>query len=190
MATLKGMPKRQAQKEADHLLQLVGLNDVRYKRIASYSGGMKQRLGIAQTLLNGSKILILDEPTVDLDPKERVKFRTILSDLSAHKIILLSTHIVSDVEAIAKEIIILKNGQFLQKGNSQDLLATMSGKVWEFPVPDGSYLNSGEHYAVVNEKLTSSGRVLRVVSDERPNQQVQSVQPTLEELYIYHFREE
>lgn len=190
MATLKGMPKRQAQKEADHLLQLVGLNDVRCKRIASYSGGMKQRLGIAQALLNDSKILILDEPTVGLDPKERVKFRNIISDLSAHKIILLSTHIVSDVEAIAKEIIILKNGQFLQKGNSQDLLATMSGKVWEFPVPDGSYLNSGEHYAVVNEKLTSSDRVLRVVSDERPNQQAQSVQPTLEELYIYHFREE
>lgn len=190
IATLKGMSKKQAKKEADHLLRLVGLYDVRRKRIAAYSGGMKQRLGIAQALLNDPRILILDEPTVGLDPKERVKFRNIISDLSAHKIIILSTHIVSDVEAIAKEIIILKNGQFLQQGSSQDLLTTMLGKVWEFPVPDGSHLSSGDHFAVVNEKVTSSGRVFRVVSDDRPNQQAQLVQPTLEDLYIYHFREE
>ncbi|MFA9413892.1 MULTISPECIES: ABC transporter ATP-binding protein [unclassified Streptococcus] len=190
IATLKGMPKKQAKKEADHLLRLVGLYDVRRKRIATYSGGMKQRLGIAQALLNDPKILILDEPTVGLDPKERVKFRNIISDLSAHKIIILSTHIVSDVEAIAKEIIILKNGQFLQQGSSQELLATMIGKVWEFPVPDGSHLPSGDHLAVINEKVTSSGRVFRVVSDDRPSQQAQLVQPTLEDLYIYHFREE
>ncbi|MGX7776289.1 ABC transporter ATP-binding protein [Streptococcus pluranimalium] len=190
IATLKGMSKKQAKKGADHLLRLVGLYDVRRKRIAAYSGGMKQRLGIAQALLNDPRILILDEPTVRLDPKERVKFRNIISDLSSHKIIILSTHIVSDVEAIAKEIIILKNGQFLQQGSSQDLLATMLGKVWEFPVPDGSHLSSGNHFAVVNEKVTSSGRVFRVVSDDRPNQQAQPVQPTLEDLYIYHFREE
>lgn len=190
MATLKGMSKKQAKKEADHLLQLVGLHDVRRKRIATYSGGMKQRLGIAQALLNDPKVLILDEPTVGLDPKERVKFRNIISDLSAHKIIILSTHIVSDVEAIAKEIIILKNGQFLQQGSSKELLETMLGKVWEFPVPDGSHLPNGEHVAVVNEKVASSGRVFRVVSDDRPNQLAQPVQPTLEDLYIYHFREE
>lgn len=190
MATLKGMSKKQAKKEADYLLRLVGLHDVRRKRIAAYSGGMKQRLGIAQALLNDPKILILDEPTVGLDPKERVKFRNIISDLSARKIILLSTHIVSDVEAIAKEIIILKNGQFLQQGSSQELLETMNGKVWEFPVPDGSHLPSGEHIAVVNEKVTSSGRVFRVVSDYQPSPQAQPVQPSLEDLYIYHFREE
>lgn len=190
MATLKGMSKNQAKKEAEHLLWLVNLHDVRRKRISAYSGGMKQRLGIAQALLNDPKILILDEPTVGLDPKERVKFRNIISDLSAHKIILLSTHIVSDVEAIAKEIIILKNGKFLQQGSSQELLMTIVGKVWEFPVPDGSHLPSGEHFAVVNEKVTSSGRVFRVISDEQPNQQAQTVQPTLEDLYIYHFREE
>lgn len=190
MATLKGMSKKQAKKEADHLLRLVGLHDVRRKRIAAYSGGMKQRLGIAQALLNDPKILILDEPTVGLDPKERVKFRNIISDLSARKIILLSTHIVSDVEAIAKEIIILKNGQFLQQGSSQELLETMLGKVWEFPVPDGSHLPSGESLAVVNEKVTSSGRVFRVVTNHRPSPQAQPVQPSLEDLYIYHFREE
>lgn len=190
MATLKGMSKKQAKKEADYLLRLVGLYDVRRKRIAAYSGGMKQRLGIAQALLNDPKILILDEPTVGLDPKERVKFRNIISDLSARKIILLSTHIVSDVEAIAKEIIILKNGQFLQQGSSQELLETMNGKVWEIPVPDGSHLPSGRDFAVVNEKVTSSGRVFRVVSDDRPSPQAQPVQPSLEDLYIYHFREE
>ncbi|RCW15954.1 ABC transporter [Streptococcus gallolyticus] len=190
MAALKGMSKKNAQKEADHWLWIVGLQDVRHKRIATYSGGMKQRLGIAQALLNDPKILILDEPTVGLDPKERVKFRNIISDLSARKTILLSTHIVSDVEAIAKEIIILKDGQFLHQGSSEDLLESMNGKVWEFPVPDGSHLSSGEGYAVVNEKVTTSGRVFRVVSDVQPNQQAQSVQPSLEDLYIYHFREE
>lgn len=169
---------------------MVGLHDVRRKRIATYSGGMKQRLGIAQALLNDPKILILDEPTVGLDPKERVKFRNIISDLSARKIILLSTHIVSDVEAIAKEIIILKNGQFLQQGSSQELLETMNGKVWEIPVPDGSHLPTGRDFAIVNEKVTSSGRVFRVVSDYQPIPQAQPVQPNLEDLYIYHFREE
>lgn len=190
MATLKGMSKKNAKKEADNMLRLVGLYDVRSKQVSTYSGGMKQRLGIAQALLNNPKILILDEPTVGLDPKERVKFRNIISDLSAHKIIILSTHIVSDVEAIAKEIIILKNGHFLQQGSSQDLLESMLGKVWEFPVPDGSHLPHGVHFAVVNEKVTSSGRVFRVVSDHQPSQLAQPVQPTLEDLYIYHFREE
>lgn len=190
MATLKGMSKKNAKKEADNMLRLVGLYDVRSKQVSTYSGGMKQRLGIAQALLNNPKILILDEPTVGLDPKERVKFRNIISDLSAHKIIILSTHIVSDVEAIAKEIIILKNGHFLQQGSSQDLLKNMLGKVWEFPVPDGSHLPHGVHFAVVNEKVTSSGRVFRVVSDHQLSQLAQPVQPTLEDLYIYHFREE
>lgn len=105
MVALKGMSKNKAKQETDKLLKLVDLYDVRFKRIASYSGGMKQRLGIAQALLNNPEILILDEPTVGLDPKERVRFRNIISELSANKIIILSTHIVSDIEAIAKEII-------------------------------------------------------------------------------------
>lgn len=190
MAALKGIPKHKAKQETDELLKLVDLYDVRLKRIASYSGGMKQRLGIAQALLNDPKILILDEPTVGLDPKERVKFRNIISELSANKIIILSTHIVSDVEAIAKEIIILKNGQFIHKGSSQELLKTISGKVWELSVSDGSQLPKHGQYAVVNERLVSSSRVFRVVSDEKPSQSAQLVAPTLEDLYIYHFREE
>lgn len=190
MGNLKGMSKKQAKKEANHLLQLVGLYNVRRKLIATYSGGMKQRLGIAQAMLNDPKVLILDEPTVGLDPKERVKFRNIISDLSTNKIIILSTHIVSDVEAIAKEIIILKNGQFIQQGASETLLASISGKVWEVPVALGVSLPQSVNYALVNEKVLANGRVYRVVSDHQPNQQARSVQPTLEDLYIYHFREE
>ena len=190
MAALKGMSKNKAKQETDKLLKLVDLYDVRLKRIASYSGGMKQRLGIAQALLNNPEILILDEPTVGLDPKERVKFRNIISELSANKIIILSTHIVSDIEAIAKEIILLKNGQFIHKGSSQELLKIISEKVWELSVPDGSQLPRHSHYALVNEKLSSSGRVFRVVSDEKPSQLARLVSPTLEDLYIYYFREE
>ncbi len=190
MAVLKGMSKNKAKQETDKLLKLVDLYDVRFKRIASYSGGMKQRLGIAQALLNNPEILILDEPTVGLDPKERVRFRNIISELSANKIIILSTHIVSDIEAIAKEIILLKNGQFIHKGSSQELLKIISEKVWELSVPDGSQLPRYSHYALVNEKLSSSGRVFRVVSDEKPSQLARLVSPTLEDLYIYYFREE
>ena len=190
MAALKGMTKKQARVESDKFLKLTGLYDVRKKKIASYSGGMKQRLGIAQALLNHPKILILDEPTVGLDPKERVKFRNIISELSADKIILLSTHIVSDVEAIAKEILILKDGNFVEKGSAKELLSLIEGQVWEFRVSKREWQRFAKDYVIVNERIEPDGIVLRVISDESPFEGAQRIVPSLEDLYIYYFREE
>ena len=190
MAALKGMTKKQARVESDKFLKLTGLYDVRKKKIASYSGGMKQRLGIAQALLNNPKILILDEPTVGLDPKERVKFRNIISELSADKIILLSTHIVSDVEAIAKEILILKDGNFVERGSAKELLSLIEGQVWEFRVSEREWQRFAKDYVIVNERIEPDGIVLRVISDESPVEGAQGVIPSLEDLYIYYFREE
>ena len=190
MAALKGMTKKQARVESDKFLKLTGLYDVRKKKIASYSGGMKQRLGIAQALLNNPKILILDEPTVGLDPKERVKFRNIISELSADKIILLSTHIVSDVEAIAKEILILKDGNFVERGSAKELLSFIEGQVWEFRVSEREWQRFARDYVIVNERIEPGGIVLRVISDDSPFEGAQRVVPSLEDLYIYYFREE
>lgn len=190
MAALKGMTKKQARVESDKFLKLTGLYDVRKKKIASYSGGMKQRLGIAQALLNNPKILILDEPTVGLDPKERVKFRNIISELSADKIILLSTHIVSDVEAIAKEILILKDGNFVERGSAKELLSLIEGQVWEFRVSEREWQRFAKDYVIVNERIEPDGIVLRVISDESPFEGAQRIVPSLEDLYIYYFREE
>ena len=190
MATLKGMTKKQARAESDKVLKLTGLSDVREKKIASYSGGMKQRLGIAQALLNDPQILILDEPTVGLDPKERVNFRNIISELSAEKIILLSTHIVSDIEAIAKEILILKDGNFIERGSAKELLSLIEGQVWEFQVSESDWQYFARDYVIVNERIEPDGIILRVISMSRPVERANQVVPSLEDLYIYHFREE
>lgn len=190
MASLKGMNRTQAKDDAERLLRVVHLDDVQHKKIASYSGGMKRRLGIAQALLNNPQILILDEPTVGLDPKERIKFRNIISQLSTEKIVILSTHIVSDVEAIAKEILILKDGQFIRQGSREQLLQEITGQIWEI------YSNTGGvhmvHHSddIINEKVDGKLRTLRVISPTPPTPESKMVEPNLEDLYLYYFREE
>lgn len=136
ISALKGLNRKVAKKRSEELLELVGLKEVQSKKIKKFSGGMKQRLGIAQTLINDPEIVILDEPTVGLDPKERVRFRNLISSLSKEKIILLSTHIVSDVEYIADEILILSDGKIAQRGSANELLTLIQGFVWEIIVQE------------------------------------------------------
>src|SRR6185312_761688 len=135
MAAVKGLDASAARRRIEELLVLVNLTEARKRPLGGYSGGMKQRIGIAQALLNDPQLLIVDEPTVGLDPEERVRFRNLLSDLSGERIVILSTHIVSDVEAVATNIAILAHGRLLAHGSPESILASVTGQVWELVVP-------------------------------------------------------
>lgn len=184
---IKGINRKDAKARGIDLLEVVGLSDVKNKKIKTYSGGMKQRLGIAQSLMNDPKILILDEPTVGLDPQERVKFRNLISSLSENKTVILSTHIVSDVEYIAGKILILKDGTFKEQGTLKELISTIKDKVWEFK--DTNSKDIGD-FIVINKKITQEGTILRVAANESPSADAILVEPTLEDLYIYYFSNE
>ena len=189
IASLKGLHDKNAKKRCLELLAQVGLDDVKNKKIRKYSGGMKQRLGIAQAMINNPEVLILDEPTVGLDPKERVKFRKLISSFAEKKIVLLSTHIVSDVEYIADEIIILKKGRIENSGSITYLLKEIQNCVWECLVSEKDVNQIEQLYTVSNRKYGEDGVVLRIVSKEKPFIDAKPVVPTLEDLYLFYFRE-
>ena len=190
IAALKGLNNTVAKKRSLELLKQVGLEEMKDIKIRKYSGGMKQRLGIAQAMLNNPQILILDEPTVGLDPKERVKFRKLISSFANNKIVILSTHIVADVEYIANEIIVLKKGMILNKGTTDILLKEIQNHVWECFVNMDQINLFEDKFIVSNRKYTENGAVLRIVSTNQPALNAKKVEPSLEDLYLYYWREE
>lgn len=185
MCLLKGISPKNLKVECDRLLQQMGLVDVRHKKVLKYSGGMKQRLGIAQALIGNPQILILDEPMVGLDPKERVKFRNLLHQLSKEKIILLSTHIVSDLEYFADKILILKNGQFVESNTTEALLNKFNHKIWRVNLATDEL----KDLLILNQEGPIDGGAARVFSLNRPTAAAIALQPTLEDIYLYYFSE-
>lgn len=187
VSALKGIPKNIAMKRSKELLEEVGLSHVANKKVKTFSGGMKQRVGIAQALLNNPDILIFDEPTAGLDPKERVRFRNLLSEYAGDKIVILSTHIVSDIEAIADEVLLMKKGKFILQGTVQELTEKANGKVWELTVPAKEARKWQAKTTVANLRHEGKEVVLRIISDKKPSEQAVSCEVTLEDLYLYYF---
>lgn len=191
VSALKGLEEKAARKKSKELLEAVGLSREAKQKIKTFSGGMKQRLGIAQAMLNDPHILILDEPTAGLDPKERVRFRNLISAFSKDRIVILSTHIVSDVEFVAEDIIMMKAGQVLHFGNPQKIVSEIDGKVWECTVPTDSAEKYAAAYNTSNLRHTGENRtVLRIIADRPPMKNAVRVQPTLEDLYLFYFKGE
>lgn len=187
ISALKGIPGNIARKRAAELLEEVGLGDVADKKVKTFSGGMKQRVGIAQALLNNPEILILDEPTAGLDPNERVRFRNLLSDYAKDKIVILSTHIVSDTEAIADEVLLMKKGKFVLQGSVPDLIRKADGKVWELMVPQEETGKWQAKSTVANLRHEGRQVVLRIISEHMPGEGAVPCEATLEDLYLYYF---
>lgn len=189
IASLKGIRPIAAKKKANALLAQVGLSKVANKKMRKLSGGMKRRAGIAQAILNDPKILILDEPTAGLDPAERIRFRNLISELSENRIVILSTHIVSDVEYIAKDIWLMKDGRILQRGNLDDIISSMPEKVWACLTTHERAAELMKQYKVSNVKSENGGVELRILSDKPPVESASPVRPTLEDVFLYYFGE-
>lgn len=189
VATLKGLSEKQAKNKTSELLEAVDLSKEGHHKIKIFSGGMKQRLGIAQAMLNNPRILILDEPTAGLDPKERVRFRNLISAFSKDRIVILSTHIVSDVEFIAEEIIMMKAGRVLHFGRPQEITEEIEGYVWECMVPTRYAEQYSGTLNVSNlRNIENECTVLRVISESKPMENAVQVKPTLEDLYLFYFK--
>lgn len=187
MAALKGIDKKIAKKRINELLNMVNLYSEKDKKVGSYSGGMKQRILIAQAMLNDPDILIMDEPTAGLDPSERIRIRNFLSTISENKIIILATHIVSDIESIAKEIIILRDGKVINAGKPETLLSEISNKVFEVKVDINSEYNV-QSSKIANIRIGENEKIYRVVQDDIPEGfDYVNAKAGLEELYLYYF---
>lgn len=190
MSTLKGFGVRDGRARSMQLLEEVDLAAHARRKVKTFSGGMKQRLGIAQAMINDPAILVLDEPTAGLDSKERVRFRNLIAGFSQDKIVILSTHIVSDVEFIANRILVMRNGGFVLDGTPEQVISQAKGKVWECSVDARDAERLSASLAVANVRYAQDGRaVLRIVAQTCPLPDARPVPPTLEDLYLHVFRD-
>ena len=185
LAAAKGLSSQAARRRIDELLEVVNLVDVRKRPLGGYSGGMKQRLGIAQALLNDPQLLIVDEPTAGLDPEERLRFRNLLSELAGARIVILSTHIVSDVEACASSIALIFEGRLLIHDAPEALLRSVEGRVWEWVIPSADLPALRQRYPVSSAIHRSEGVQVRLVADESPGADAFAALPTLEDAYLH-----
>ena len=185
LAAVKGLDGAVARRRIDELLAIVNLGEVRSRPLGGFSGGMKQRVGIAQALLNDPQLLIVDEPTAGLDPEERVRFRNLLSELSGERIVILSTHIVSDVEAVATDIAVLHGGRLLAHAAPEELLRSVEGKVWEWVIASADLPEAKQKYLISGSVRRTDGVHVRVVAQERPGAGAVPVSPTLEDAYLH-----
>lgn len=190
IAALKGIHPVVAKKRVKELIAKVGLSKTTRKKMKKLSGGMKRRAGIAQAMLNDPKILILDEPTAGLDPNERIRFRNLISELSEDRLVLLSTHIVSDIEYIANEIWLMKDGEILHKGSIDELINSMTETVWECLVSKNRVSDFMEKYKISNMKSEINQVMLRIISHEKPVENAMRVEASLEDVFLYYFGEE
>jgi len=191
VAALKDVPAKETAKKINYLLDVLTLSDVKGKKIAKLSGGMKRRVGIAQAMLNEPKILVMDEPTAGLDPGERVRFRNFISEFSHDRIVLISTHIVSDIEYIATRNAIMKAGKIVDIGTTDELVKEIEGKVWTCTIPAKDLVSYEMRLRVINQRSEDNGQVsIRYLSETPEISGAVAVSPRLEELYLWYFPQE
>lgn len=190
MSILKDIPVELADQRISELLDTVNLTNAAEKKVGALSGGMRQRLGIAQAMLNDPGILILDEPTAGLDPRERIRFRNLISQFSGNRIIILATHIVSDIEFIANQVLLLHEGHLLKQDSPQALCKELDGKVWELELEENDVPAWLIHHTISNMARTDNGIRLRILSEEKPHNLAIPVSANLEEVFLFHCGEE